>query len=77
MSTTYLIVGIVVSQDLLGVGVKQVAHLINGLHILLLLLLVIGRVSRNAIIVCHISDWHTLVDRRLSSGILTRAVCKD
>ena len=53
--------------------VPQVPYLVNGLHIPLLLLLVIGCGSRNAIIVC----WHALVDRGLSSGILTRAICEE
>ena len=62
MRTTYLIVGFVVSQGMLRVRVEQVAYLINGLHIPLLLLLVIVSSFRDAIIVCHVSDWHALVD---------------
>ena len=80
MGTTYPIVGFTVSQDrvdLFRVRVKQVAYLIYGFHIPLLLLLVIGSSSRNAIIVCHVPYWHTLADRWLSSGILTRAVCEN
>ena len=42
MGTTYLIVGVVVSHGLLRVRFKQVAYLINGFHIPLLLLLMVG-----------------------------------
>ena len=62
MRTTYLIVGFVVSQGMLRVRVEQVAYLINGLHIPLLLLLVIVSCFRDAIIVCYVSSWHALVD---------------
>ena len=77
MGATYLVIGVVVSHGLLRVRVEQVSNLVNGFHIPLLLLLVISSCFRNAIIVSHVPAWHSLVDRRLSSGILTRAVCKN